>query len=275
MRRVIINADDFGRTHIVNGAIIECIELGYITSTTIMANGDAFEEACAYAKSNTSVSYGVHLVLDELKPLTNQSEFVKNGLVDKEGCFVKGRIFNMKITEQLKQAIYEEWSAQIDKLINSGIIPSHMDSHHHVHSIYGLQEVLKRLSKRYQIRKVRNSGWLPIRLKKKMKDVATITQTHSTIKTKRRSTLERVLTYIKRGIAYYQIKHNFVTTDFFSSAKKYFLNQSQIEKYSDIKIIELMCHPGHPSYEEELRELKDNISSFENLITYNDFNPTD
>lgn len=272
MRKIIINADDFGRTHLVNEAIIDCIESRYITSTTIMANGDAFEDACAYAKSNPSVSYGVHLVLDELKPLTQQTEFVKNGIVDKDGCFVKGRIFNVRISKHLKQAIFEEWCAQIDKLINNGVIPSHMDSHHHVHSIYGLQEVLKKLSKKYQIRKVRNSGWLPIGLKTKMKDVVIQFPTSSTSTTKRRSLLGRVVAYIRNGIAYYQIRHNFVTTDFFSSANKFFFNQALIETHKDIHSIELMCHPGHPNYEEELEVLKVKIRFFDELITYKDFN---
>jgi predicted glycoside hydrolase/deacetylase ChbG (UPF0249 family) len=248
------------------------IELGYITSTTIMANGEAFDEACTYAKSNARVSYGVHLVLDELRPLTYQHEFVKNGIVDKEGYFVKGQIFKVRISKHLKQAIYEEWSAQIDKLINNGVMPSHMDSHHHVHNIFGLESVLKRLSERYQIWKVRNSNWLPISLKRNMKDGASAPTTPSANKSERKSIFGRIVKYIINGIAYYKIRHDFVTTDFFTSAKKYFLNQSLIEKQRGINSIELMCHPGHPNYEEEFKMLKANLLYFEDLITYNDIN---
>ena len=63
MKRLIVNADDFGYTHGVNAGIIRGFRDGIITSTTIMANGAAFEDAVDYAKENPSLGVGIHLVL--------------------------------------------------------------------------------------------------------------------------------------------------------------------------------------------------------------------
>ena len=68
--KYIINADDFGKSEDVNKAIIHCIEERVINSTTIMANGLALPSAATYARSNPQISYGVHLVIDEMESLT-------------------------------------------------------------------------------------------------------------------------------------------------------------------------------------------------------------
>ena len=47
MRRLIVNADDFGFTRDVNAGIVEAHTHGILTATTLMANGDAFDDAVA------------------------------------------------------------------------------------------------------------------------------------------------------------------------------------------------------------------------------------
>ncbi|MGB7555008.1 MAG: ChbG/HpnK family deacetylase, partial [Candidatus Korobacteraceae bacterium] len=49
MRRLIVNADDFGLTQGLNRAIVEAQEHGIVTSATLMANARAFEEAAGLA----------------------------------------------------------------------------------------------------------------------------------------------------------------------------------------------------------------------------------
>jgi predicted glycoside hydrolase/deacetylase ChbG (UPF0249 family) len=63
VRRLIINADDFGLTAGVNRAILEAHEHGVVTSTTLMANSLAFEGAVQLAQSRFSLSTGCHVVL--------------------------------------------------------------------------------------------------------------------------------------------------------------------------------------------------------------------
>ena len=69
----------------------------------------------------------------EYTPLTNYEIFKKNGIVGDDGSFINGAIFVTPINDELKQAIYEEWDAQISRMENSGLIPTHAYSHQHTH----------------------------------------------------------------------------------------------------------------------------------------------
>ena len=62
-RRLIINADDFGFTPDVNLGILEAHRSGILTATTLMANGDAFDDAVRIAQANPTLDVGCHLVL--------------------------------------------------------------------------------------------------------------------------------------------------------------------------------------------------------------------
>ena len=63
MKRLVVNADDFGYTRDVNLGIIEAHTSGILTATTLMANGNAFEHAVALAKEHGRLDVGCHLVL--------------------------------------------------------------------------------------------------------------------------------------------------------------------------------------------------------------------
>jgi len=58
VRRLIINADDFGLTAGVNRAIVEAHERGVVSSATLMANGSAFDDAVALARSQPRLGVG-------------------------------------------------------------------------------------------------------------------------------------------------------------------------------------------------------------------------
>ena len=63
MRRLIINADDFGMTYGVNRAITETHRAGVVTSATLMANESAVDDAIIIASENPSLGIGCHVVL--------------------------------------------------------------------------------------------------------------------------------------------------------------------------------------------------------------------
>src|ERR1700688_1671347 len=69
VRRLIVNADDFGFTAGVNRAIVEAHQHGIVTSTTLMANGRAFEDAVILAKTVPHLSVGCHVVLIDGEPV--------------------------------------------------------------------------------------------------------------------------------------------------------------------------------------------------------------
>ncbi|MGC2195175.1 MAG: ChbG/HpnK family deacetylase [Terriglobales bacterium] len=136
MRRLIINADDFGLTLGVNRAIGEAHEQGIVTSATLMANSLAFAEAVQLAKSCPSLSTGCHVVLLDGKPLVDPARLsslvdAKNGNAFRNGVsgFAVRALFGRIDPDQVEA----ETIAQIRKLQCHDMSVSHLDSHKHTH----------------------------------------------------------------------------------------------------------------------------------------------
>jgi predicted glycoside hydrolase/deacetylase ChbG (UPF0249 family) len=152
---MIINADDLGMSTAVNEAIFDLMERGHVTSSSLLVNAPAGEEAIIESRRRKNRSFGVHLNATEFRPVTRNAEL--SPILDSSGNFAGDLIRSTRITSQLREAIFQEWSAQIERLLTMGVTPSHIDSHHHVHTIPGLFFVLKRVQRRFGIRKVRIS----------------------------------------------------------------------------------------------------------------------
>lgn len=160
IKRLIVNADDFGYSHAVNLGIAESHVNGIVTSTTLMANMLGTNHAVELSKKMPNLAIGVHLTLTCGKPIlgNNVSSLINNdGYFHKLGDFKKGII---KINEN---ELYSEWKAQIDKLYSAGIMLSHMDSHHHIHTFDETKKVVKVLSEEYKLpvrncRKIKNNN---------------------------------------------------------------------------------------------------------------------
>ncbi len=135
MRRLIVNADDFGYTTGVNRAIIEAHTHGIVTSSTLMANAPAFDDAVHLAKQNPQLSVGCHVVLLDGKPVLdpvrvssitkNSSPVFRDGLKSFAARAFSGRIDRSQIEAEI--------TAQIQKIQSAGISVSHLDSHKHTH----------------------------------------------------------------------------------------------------------------------------------------------
>jgi len=168
MENIIINADDFGLTPSVNKAIVDSFKYKYINSTTIMANMPYFDEAVQLAHEHSLVTnIGAHLVLTDGMPLTDEIkslDFLFNANKSKKK-FSSLFLLN-KTTENL---IFNEFSAQIEKIKKNGIAITHLDTHHHMHQYYGVAKILLRLKKKYNIPAIRilNNLEEPSRIYKK------------------------------------------------------------------------------------------------------------
>jgi len=156
MKNVIINADDFGARPSVNKAIIELFDTGVLNSTTIMANMPSFDEAIELAHKHKITNHiGAHLVLTEGRPLIkdieplrylfNKSNISRNTLVKK--LFL--------LNKEQKHLIFNEYNAQIKKIKKSGIHITHLDTHQHMHDMWGVLQIMVELLKVYQIPYVR------------------------------------------------------------------------------------------------------------------------
>jgi hypothetical protein len=142
--KVIINADDFGFSESVNLGIIEGHKNGIVTSTTIMVNMPAVEHALNLLKQNSSLGLGIHISLTVGKPISSNV----NTLIKETGEFYGiAEIQNFANLED----VYKEAKAQIEKLIFNGIYPTHLDSHHHVHTLKNFRYTFFELAKEYNL----------------------------------------------------------------------------------------------------------------------------
>lgn len=132
MKYLIVNADDYNLTEDVSRGIIEASCKGIVTSTTVMVNIPGFDKTVNLLL-NSSVSAGIHFNLTFGEPLCNDVP----ALVNKEGRF--NRRFEIE-PEHIFQVI-KEINAQYNRFLDSGIKPSHFDSHHHVHTKPELKKI--------------------------------------------------------------------------------------------------------------------------------------
>ena len=158
-KRLIINADDFGLCESVNKGIVETHTKGVLTSTTIMANMPAAEQAVELAKNLPALGLGVHLNLTAGKPLCQETA-VKL-ILDSQGYFAlsPGKLaLASLITRKVRTAIETELALQIQWLIDKGIKPTHLDSHKHIHCFPSIFPIVCRLAKRFSIPAIRYAG---------------------------------------------------------------------------------------------------------------------
>lgn len=155
--RIIVNADDFGISEPVNEAIFQGMRRGVITSATMLSNGAAVRAAAQKLHLFPKCSFGVHLNLTEFEPLCPGSHTDLASILDKNRCFNGNAIREVRIGPAMLRAIFREWCSQIESLMRLGVKPSHLDAHHHVHTIPQMLPVLAALRRRYNINKVRIS----------------------------------------------------------------------------------------------------------------------
>jgi hopanoid biosynthesis associated protein HpnK len=142
MRRLIVNADDFGFTAGVNRGIVEAHSRGVVTSSTLMANGRAFSDAVQLARTVPQMSVGCHVVLIDGQPLLDPktiSSLVAHRSTNHDGDDARfrdgiGGFALRALAGRLdSREIEAETTAQIRKLQAAGIAVSHLDTHKHTH----------------------------------------------------------------------------------------------------------------------------------------------
>jgi predicted glycoside hydrolase/deacetylase ChbG (UPF0249 family) len=156
MLKLIINADDFGYSKRVNKAILESFNSGIVRSTSLMPNGESFEHAIKIIKSNSDLDIGVHLTLLDgvsilksyrIASLITDGDYFHKNAIDFAKKYFLGKISFDEVRNEL--------SAQIGKLLDYGIKPSHIDSHQHIHILPGILEIVIELAKKFKIKFIR------------------------------------------------------------------------------------------------------------------------
>src|SRR5881275_751482 len=158
MKNRIATADDLGWTGGVNRGILDAFRRGIVTSTSLLANGSAFLEAAKAAKSAPGLGVGVHLNLSDGAPVADHESVTS--LLNDKGEFADGPeslLLKRARRGLVLDEVEEEWDAQIQKVRDAGIRPTHLDGHKHVHLLPGLFEIALRLAKKHGIEAVRVS----------------------------------------------------------------------------------------------------------------------
>jgi len=139
----VVNADDFGFTPDVNEGIVEAHRRGILTATTLMANGEAFDDAVRWAKETPSLDVGAHLVLaGGLSTLTGKP--LPQTVAKLASALVRGAI-----------RPHEELRAQMRRILSAGLQPSHLDTHKHTHLLPPVLEAVARIGEEFDVRWVR------------------------------------------------------------------------------------------------------------------------
>jgi chitin disaccharide deacetylase len=131
-KRLIVNADDFGRTVGVSDGILRAHREGIVTSTTAMMNMPDIERPLRLARQEPDLGLGVHLVFTAGQPVLPADEVPT--LVDSKGNFLKSDVWQTSLGRMDLNELWAEWQAQI--VLFHGVFvakPDHLDCHHFVH----------------------------------------------------------------------------------------------------------------------------------------------
>jgi hopanoid biosynthesis associated protein HpnK len=160
VRRLIVNADDFGLTSGVNRGIVEAHTRGFVTSTTLMASGPKFQEAVGLASCSPQLSVGCHILLVDAVPVLEVRQIsslvsTNSGNPKFHDSLVK--FASLAMARHLNEdEIEREITAQIRKLQYAGVQVSHLDSHKHTHMFPVVFRAMLRAAKNCGIRAIRN-----------------------------------------------------------------------------------------------------------------------
>lgn len=151
-KKFILNADDFGMSEYYNQAVLEGSTKGILTSASLCANGEYFDNATDVIIPNCpNLSVGIHLNIIEGISLTHCPL-----LTDNEGQFNNGYISLIlkSLDKEFLYQVEQEFRAQIEKII-AKINVDHIDSHVHTHAIPNIFKITARLAKEYNIPYIR------------------------------------------------------------------------------------------------------------------------
>lgn len=136
----------------MNTGILEAYRTGILRSTTLMANGDAFEHAVGLARAHPNLDVGCHLVL------------VQGDSVARPGTALPATLSELiHALARRRLNPYEELRAQVRRILEAGVLPTHLDTHKHTHLLPPVLDAVARLSEEFGIRWVRRPFDFPLR----------------------------------------------------------------------------------------------------------------
>jgi chitin disaccharide deacetylase len=224
LKRLVVNADDFGYARDVNTGIIEAHTKGILTATTLMANGNAFDHAVELAERHPSLDVGCHLVL-----IGGRSVLPGEAPLPRDIAEFLQRMALRRVRP------YDELRAQVEKVLAAGIQPRHLDTHKHTHLTPGVLDAVCKLSQEFGIPWVRRpfdiplSGGGPVPWTKRV--------------------ISRSAQLVRNNFHSRLARHGCRTTDYFAGFQLtgYLRTEELISLLESLPegVTEFMCHPGY------------------------------
>ena len=150
-KRLVVNADDFGFTPDVNRGILAAHRHGILTATTLMSNGDAFDDAVRLARETPTLDVGCHLVLISGRSLLPPYAPLPA---------TAPQLLRALAARQIR--VYDELAAQVRKTQAAGLKPTHLDTHKHTHLAPPVLDALARIADEFDSRWVRRPFDIPL-----------------------------------------------------------------------------------------------------------------
>lgn len=155
-RWLVVNADDFGLHPDINRAIEQAHQTGILTSASLVACGSAFDQALQIVQRYPALDVGVHLTLVEERPLCPPAAVAS--LISHDGVFwYNYRVLTRRLLSgQIRLAeVRRELEAQVQRVYEAGLHPTHLDSHQHLHLLPGIWPIAVDMAHRYGIQWIR------------------------------------------------------------------------------------------------------------------------
>ena len=149
LRRLIVNADDYGRTPAINEGILQAHRLGIVTSTTAMLNMPGVGDMLPQARQEPGLGLGVHLVFTAWRPILPPSRIPS--LVDANGHFWEAHVWQSRLDHLNLDELWAEWQAQLALFHRVAGQPDHLDCHHFIHLYPPIFETYLKLAQQEEV----------------------------------------------------------------------------------------------------------------------------
>jgi predicted glycoside hydrolase/deacetylase ChbG (UPF0249 family) len=131
-RFLIINADDLGISPEVNRGIFTAYEKGIVTDSSLLIQGPSAQEAIDIIKKDPAFRVGIHIDLDPLLGWRSPGK----------ERYPRRKLLTMMNEAEFASKVKKEIQEQTKAFLDTGLIPSHIDTHHHVHGFPRIFEIL-------------------------------------------------------------------------------------------------------------------------------------
>ena len=132
-RLLIINADDFGRSHACNAGILRSLTEGVVSSTTLTVPCPWALHAMQMLLEHPEISFGIHLTVISDVPLYRWGPLTARekvpSLIDEAGFFYSYERIPAFLAQAQLSELEVEFRAQIETVLATSLSPTHLDWH--------------------------------------------------------------------------------------------------------------------------------------------------